>query len=214
MENNHISYTAENNNSYLFSYYQKDNCLLKDSILINILPVTEPDIFIDPSEPYFIGDTVFLQIENANTGFDSIKWYFNQTKYSSENPVSYTLADELTEIYLQIINSKLCLSDTIFSINASLKIPLFPNAIIPGDEENGYFRIFNTGKNIKLKELLILDRWGKIVFNCSDINCALSGWDGTFNGKPCPPSVYLYSSKIILPDNSESIIKGTLQILK
>lgn len=68
---------------------------------------------------------------------------------------------------------------------------IIPNVFSPnGDGENDYFYITATG--LDDYELMILNRWGNVVFESSNPN---EGWDGTFNGTPCTEGVYFYKLK-------------------
>ena len=76
---------------------------------------------------------------------------------------------------------------------------LFPNAFTPdGDDLNDSF-LSKGEKSLLLEfELLIFDRWGKIVFATSDPN---QGWNGKLNnnGQLLPMGVYTYLSKYRVP---------------
>lgn len=66
-----------------------------------------------------------------------------------------------------------------------------PNAFTPnGDGINDKFKVFTSGDEDILKySLYIYNRWGELVFFSEDVS---EGWDGTFNGKPCPQGSYNY----------------------
>ena len=57
----------------------------------------------------------------------------------------------------------------------------------------------------------IFDRWGELVFETFD---RLEGWDGTFRNKDLDPDVYDYYLKVICIDDSETIIKGNVTLLR
>ncbi|HLW40157.1 MAG TPA: gliding motility-associated C-terminal domain-containing protein [Brumimicrobium sp.] len=65
---------------------------------------------------------------------------------------------------------------------------VIPNVFSPnGDGENDVYYITSMG--LEEFELIILNRWGNVVFESNDPN---EGWDGTFNGAPCTEGVYFY----------------------
>lgn len=67
-----------------------------------------------------------------------------------------------------------------------------PNAFNPKSnvDENRTFKVFaNPDDRIGDYQLLIYDRWGKQVFESSDIN---EGWDGKSNNQPCNSGVYVW----------------------
>ena len=69
----------------------------------------------------------------------------------------------------------------------------FPNAFTPnGDEINPVFRpVPGVTKGVIKYELLIYNRWGELIFTTKDLNV---GWDGTINGKPAKPDVYVWKA--------------------
>ena len=63
-----------------------------------------------------------------------------------------------------------------------------PNAFTP-DGKGGNETFKPSGYSIASFNMRIYTRWGQKLFETNDIN---RGWDGTFNGKPCPEGVYVY----------------------
>ena len=86
-----------------------------------------------------------------------------------------------------------------------------PNVFTPnGDGNNDVFKVL--GKNIKLLNLAIFDRWGEKVFESADIN---AGWDGTYRGKIAPPGVYVYMLQYLGGiDTHASEMKGSITLLR
>lgn len=66
-----------------------------------------------------------------------------------------------------------------------------PNAITPNnDGRNDVFHpLYQMGCSFTNYNLKVFNRWGKLVFQSSDID---NGWDGTLNGNPLPQDSYLY----------------------
>jgi len=61
-----------------------------------------------------------------------------------------------------------------------------PNAFSPG---SGDFKVVKRGQ-ANLQYFRVFNRWGNKVFETSNIE---NGWDGTYNGKPQPTGVYIYT---------------------
>lgn len=68
-----------------------------------------------------------------------------------------------------------------------------PNAFTPGHGENGIFKVAIRGM-AKLKYFRVYNRWGNKVFETMNVE---EGWDGSFNGKPQPMGVYVYSIEAV-----------------
>ncbi len=75
---------------------------------------------------------------------------------------------------------------TVYKIDAGLYVP---NAFSPnGDGLNEVFRAVPLGMK-KLNYFRIYNRFGQLLFSTTQQN---AGWDGTFNGKPQNPDVYVW----------------------
>jgi gliding motility-associated-like protein len=85
-----------------------------------------------------------------------------------------------------------------------------PSAFTPnGDGLNDSYGISNPYALQDFKELIIEDRWGKIIFQTTN---AFEKWDGTFNGQLMNPGIVSYRLKFEC--NGEEIIQyGTATLL-
>ncbi len=84
------------------------------------------------------------------------------------------------QVNLQVENVYGCIDDTTLTIEVQPEFTFYiPNAFTPnGDGINDVF--FGTGIGIAKYEMWIFDRWGNLIFTCTDINTT---WDGTVQGK-------------------------------
>jgi gliding motility-associated-like protein len=92
-----------------------------------------------------------------------------------------------------------------------------PNAFSPnGDGINDRFAIFGQVPNVdRIEELLIVDRWGGLLFQGGDFlpNDLSSGWDGRSKGKRLPAGVYGYLAKIRFLDGEVEVYSGEVVLL-
>jgi len=84
-----------------------------------------------------------------------------------------------------------------------------PNSFSPNNDGHNdeFFPVCFGGKLI---EMMIYDRWGTKIFHSIDENAS---WDGTFNSKQCPVSVYVYIIKFQTADETKAIT-GTISLLR
>lgn len=83
-----------------------------------------------------------------------------------------------------------------------------PNVFTPNqDGSNDLFLI--SAKNIKEFNLIIVNRWGNVVFESTDIT---NSWDGTFNNTLCTEGTYFYILKTTSFSNKESMNQGFLNL--
>lgn len=87
---------------------------------------------------------------------------------------------------------------------------IVPNAFSPnGDGLNDIFEV--KGRFQNNFSLLILNRWGEIVFESRDPK---QGWNGLVNGKPAPVGVYAYRLQATDEQGRKYETTGTLTLLK
>ena len=94
-------------------------------------------------------------------------------------------------------------------------IDIKPNLYVPnvftvnGDGINDKF--FARGLFVDEFEMIIIDRWGRVVFTATNLN---QGWDGTIDGKPAPADVYTYVAKGKDFKQKEIKQSGTITLLR
>ena len=75
-----------------------------------------------------------------------------------------------------------------------------PNALSPGNasKEVGEFKAIGTG--LLKYHLVIYDAWGNLIWETTKLDRGVpaEAWDGTFNGKPLPPDVYVWHLKEVI----------------
>lgn len=85
-----------------------------------------------------------------------------------------------------------------------------PNIFSPdGDGINDVFYVF--GKKVREHTFMIYDRWGKRVFESTDLS---TGWDGTHNGKPLATGVYAYVVTGTYDNNEPIKQKGNITLVR
>lgn len=119
-------------------------------------------------------------------------WDFGDGGNSFDRNPNHMYKDTGTYIVQLIVhNSKMCY-DTIYKpirIKDEFSI-YFPNAFTPNDDGvNEQFKPLAVG--IKEFKMLIMDRWGLVIFSTSDLD---KGWNGTMlsTGKECQMDTYVY----------------------
>ena len=95
------------------------------------------------------------------------------------------------------------------------------NAYVPSgfspNNDNINDRLVVHGKDIeKVLVFRIFDRWGELVYEISgiDANDETSGWDGTFNGLPMNPAVFVWYTEVEFIDGSVEVFKGNTTLLR
>jgi gliding motility-associated-like protein len=80
-----------------------------------------------------------------------------------------------------------------------------------GDGLNDYFWPHNALKADNL-EFKVYNRWGQLVFNSSNWQ---QKWDGTINGIPQPPGVFVWFLSYTNRDTGKKVFqKGTVMLIR
>ncbi|MEZ5197737.1 MAG: gliding motility-associated C-terminal domain-containing protein [Bacteroidales bacterium] len=118
-------------------------------------------------------------------------WYANSTQ-SDPVSTSQSIIVYPVESTTYIVEISLCGGHT-FTDEIYVKVIPLPNAFNPDSEipENRVFKVIaSSDDNIFQFRMNIYDRWGQLVF---ETNNPEIGWDGTKNGTPCNPGVYVWT---------------------
>lgn len=85
-----------------------------------------------------------------------------------------------------------------------------PNAFTPDlNGLNEKFKVY--GRHISEITLRVFDRWGELMFETHD---PLTGWDGTYKGRPCDPAVYVYYFDALCIDGQTYFEKGNVTLIR
>lgn len=137
---------------------------------------------------------------------------YSTYQWQSGSTVPIFPVKDVGEYSVTVTNSFGCTSaDTVvLSFNCDSYIN-FPSAFSPNaDGVNDVFRAKYSLDLVKYN-LRIYNRWGELVFETSDVN---EGWDGTFNNKPQPLSVYVWYAEYAFRDGKKNSKAGNLTLVK
>lgn len=109
-------------------------------------------------------------------------------------------------------------SDSIFIEVIEARKAWLPNAFSPNNDGiNDVFTVFGKTPNVQMvDELLIFNRWGSLIFESKNFlpNDMQNGWDGTFNGKPMPVEIYIYTATVRFIDGQVLRYSGDVSLMK
>lgn len=102
------------------------------------------------------------------------------------------------------------------NVTCSVFDPLvyIPNSFSPNDDEfNQIFKPELSIKDVTQYELIIMDRWGEVIFRSENQE---QGWDGknNFSNQSCQQGSYLYILKVKNGDNQELLRKGYINLIR
>ncbi len=84
-----------------------------------------------------------------------------------------------------------------------------PNMFTPNNDDSNDFLVFTGIENYPDNELVIVNRWGKTVYETTNYS---NDWEGVFNGRPLPDGVYYYFLKYKNEDIEYTLSRDLLLI--
>ena len=177
---------------------------LQDSVIVNTYEL--PVAVITPAEiTIYEGEVITLEVGE----YQLYEWYnANDSLLSVFSDLSVSQAGEY---YVFVTNENNCTDTSELAIVNTVPLTevYIPNTFTPnGDNHNELFVVH--GLNIKNFKMDIVDRWGALVFQTTDM---YKYWDGKYNGKLIPQGIYMYSIEILGNDMKEFNKIGTIQII-
>lgn len=116
-------------------------------------------------------------------------------------------------VKLLVTNPFGCSDEVMNTVRVGQDIQLFiPNAFTPnkkGPETNEGFTVI--GINVRSYEIDIVNRWGEVVYQSSNIQ---ESWDGNYLGKPSLGGTYAYKIRAISETGGEYKYSGTLNLIR
>lgn len=140
------------------------------------------------------------------------RWTVNGAPGNNTNPtISVAATAPKTTFVVMLTGPNGCtLTDSLTIVVEPARVTL-PNAFSPnGDGTNDRFRPITNNKNIRIAEMKVFTRWGKLAYSGNDIN----GWDGNINGKPAPVDVYVYNIVFEFPGGRKETRSGDVALLR
>lgn len=205
-----MSYTGLAANTYTI--------LVKDALGCigdTLVGISQPEVLIADTDVVYnncYGNALLSKIAVNVTGGTRPYTYAWSNGIASADSVQTALANGSYRVYVQ--DARGC-KDSVFALLEyhDCCTPYIPSAFTPnGDGKNDVFRLVSKG-DIRLKELMIFNRYGQKIFISNDIN---DSWNGTFNGEPVDIGTYYYKLKAYCGNNNERLVevKGDVTVVR
>ncbi|MEO8086003.1 MAG: PKD domain-containing protein [Bacteroidota bacterium] len=136
-----------------------------------------------------------IRFDNFTTHGDVYSWTFGDSTTSEIFRPDHEYKDTGTfEIVLYVQTYHGCVDTIRGTVRIEYGYTFYvPNAFTPdGNGGNNFFQGYGT--SVEQYEMHIFDRWGKNIFTTESY---FRPWDGTFNGVPVQPDVYVYKIKVL-----------------
>ena len=114
--------------------------------------------------------------------------------------------------YLEVRNTFGCYDIDTVVVRVSCNDLNLPNAFSPesSNPKSNRFGLLNR-QIVKLNYFRVFDRWGKMVFETTDVT---KQWDGTVNGEPAPFGVYVWEADGFCLENKRFKRSGNVTLIR
>ena len=166
------------------------------------------------------GESVLMESEVFPlTGVD-FEWISSDSTLSCmdcPNPIAAPLIT--TNYILRMTDVDGCSAEDDIKITVEKPRNIYiPTAFSPNkDGINDIFRPYGGFEIVEIKNMMIFDRWGGLLFSDDDgfkIEDVKIGWDGTTRGKDLDPGIYIYSMNVEFIDGEVILFAGEFNLMK
>ena len=128
----------------------------------------------------------------------------------STNAHYYVQSGGLYWVIVSVGNCKTADSTMVYAEDCTPIIEM-PNVFTPNSDGSNDFFLPIKFEFIVESKIMIFNRWGKLLYESND---ALSGWNGTYNGKDCSDGVYFWILYYVGIKGETGSLNGTVTLLK
>lgn len=191
--------------TYTVTVTDENGCFATENVDISHFPT--PYVQTTPDQYPFIGDEVLIGANASSNG--SFEWSPPDLVDCSGCSFTTTDVEETTTFIVDFTDENGCKASDDITVFFE-GIIYVPNTFTPdGDQFNNTF--FPKGGNIIDFHMIILNRWGEVVFESFDFK---GSWDGTYGGIICPDGVYVWKIKYTDVSNNEGELTGHVTLLR
>ncbi len=205
-----MSYTGYGAGAYTISVKDAQGCIGDTTI-----GISQPEVLVADTDVVYnncYGNALMSKIAVNVKGGTRPYIYTWSNGTTGADSIQAALANGSYRVYVQ--DARGC-KDSVFALLEyhDCCTPFIPSAFTPnGDGKNDVFRLVSKG-DVRLKELMIFNRYGQKIFISNDIN---DSWNGTFNGEPVDVGTYYYKLKAYCGNNNERLVevKGDVTVVR
>ena len=190
---------------YATSIHQcADTMVLHDTVKVHSVPVADFDTLINSSVYPYDGMVAFINHSQNATNY---YWDFGDGNSSTQFSPShrYERVDAF-DVSLVSTTDYGC-ADTAYKAVHVIKKSLYvPNALQPGfNDGDELVKVWKPlGIGLLRYHAQVFNQWGELLWQSEALTATQpsEGWDGTYQGKPCPADVYVWKIDAVFVDGS------------
>ncbi len=208
------SFTGLSPDSYIVQVNDSNGCMIDSSLIIEVGSAVNVSFNPDSLQIRLGEETSLIPIfvPEDTTGY-SFLWS-PSTDLSCSECSSPIASPVVTTVYeLTVVSNDGCSASANIIVGVDNNLILFvPNAFTPNnDGVNDLLQVF--GISVKTVNFNVFNRWGEKVYGIETSDLS-QGWDGTYLGKPLPPSVFTYYLDATFEDGQTKQLKGSVTLIR
>jgi gliding motility-associated-like protein len=208
-----ITAAPEDGTTFTVQVTAPSGCDWNDAVTVSVSPLAGGAISASVDQPIVLpGTTVQLQALPSN----EVTYAWIPAAGVSDPTVAMPTATvEQTTTFTVTISDGICTGSASVTVTVHELVCEDPDIFVPntftpnGDGNNDV--LFVRGRHIQRMEFMVFDRWGEKVFASNDPN---KGWDGTFEGRPVDPAVFVYHLRAWCVDGQQYFTKGNVTVIR
>jgi len=214
-----MEYTNLSEGNYSLIIQDAGECIWNDEVYIDQAPFLFSELESEIEVDY--GDSFQLKpiINFPESNIQSIEWIPALGLSCSDclEPFASPKDDIVYRVEITTIEGCETESDVFFRVKNDKDIYI-PNAFSPNnDANNDGFTVFaDLSKIVEVKRMIIVDRWGAIVYARDNFlpNDTNLGWDGSHKGELLNPGVFVYYINVEWLDGTIENFKGDVTLMR
>lgn len=188
-------------------------CTWGDTVTVNVSPLFGSAVSASADQTLVLPGTTVQLLATPSTGVS----YFWQPAgaVSDPNIANPTAVVDQTTTFIVTVSDGICIRSipvtvTVYELRCKDPDIFVPNTFSPNGDGNNDV-LFVRGRHIQRMEFMVFDRWGEKVFESAELN---KGWDGTFEGRPVDPAVFVYHLRAWCVDGQQYFTKGNVTVIR
>jgi gliding motility-associated-like protein len=204
------------NSSYSHTWPSAVNGCDSLFLTVNVDIENSPSVFLPAIHKLFLGDSVRL-IPELDFQPDSIEWSpaLGLSCTDCLRPWANPLVN--TDYTLTLWTIEGCITTAIVRIEVDNDVNIyFPNVFSPnGDNVNDKFTVSSRRNQVRVRSLIIYDRWGGALWEGTDFLAdGTHGWDGYSRGQAAATGVYVWKCEVEMLDGSHKVFSGDVTLVR
>ncbi|HMC97376.1 MAG TPA: gliding motility-associated C-terminal domain-containing protein, partial [Flavobacteriales bacterium] len=199
--------------TYGVSVVALSGCTWSGTISVNVSPIFGSSVGASVDQELVLPGTTVHLVATPSAGV-TYSWT-PADAVSDPGIANPTAVVSQTTTFIVTVTDGICTRSTsvlvkVYDLRCDAPDIFVPNTFTPnGDGHNDV--LFVRGHAISSLEFQVFDRWGEKVFETKD---QALGWDGTFEGRPVDPAVFVYHLTAYCVDGQRYFTKGNVTVVR